>query len=278
MGSISSSPSTSHDVVNTRKSIEDRLQNAAKTGVLNVARLDIKPNSPIWAMLADPEYAAKIKLLDISFNAMKSFPAPITLLINTKSLIASNCSIQKVIDLSSLVSLKQLDVSKNDLEDSTIGPLPLSLTKVNISANHLVRFSESLITLINLQELDISSNRLESVFGIGNLVSLIVLILDENQLVELPSDMANLTKLKKLSVKRNLLLPKSTTTNLQSIPAEIFTQTALDTLDLEGNAYIKKADILSFDGVDIFLERRRKVKERSIQGGALTDLSLFGIE
>ena len=109
-------------------------------------------------------------------------------------------------------------------------------------------------------------------------MGLVVLNLDQNNLVALPESFGNLKALKKLCAKNNMLIPKSPTTGEQSIPVKFFTDTNVDTIELAGNTNITKALILKFEGIDTFLGRRTKSKEKSFQGGALTDMSLFGLD
>ena len=123
-----------------------------------------------------------------------------------------------------------------------------------------------------------SNNRLENIEAISMLIALQLLNLDENHLVEIPESFSNLKALKKISLKKNMLIPKAPSTGNQSIPAGLFTETAVDTIDLEGNTHIKKADIMKFDGVEIFLERRRKSKDKAFAGGAMSDYSMFNID
>jgi Leucine-rich repeat (LRR) protein len=258
--------------------IDAKLETSSKTGVLNLKSQDIKSNSKVWNAIANPDLALKIKTLDLSDNPLKSLPQHISVLDNLKTLIVSKCNLQRTPNLSVLVELKRLDLDGNDLEEETIGPLPDRLLKLTLNTNHLVKFPELLTTLVFLQELDLSCNRLDDIECVGRLTALVVLNLDENNLVDLPESLGNLSKLKKITVKKNLLIPKSPTRCTQSIPRSLFTETAVETIELNGNEYLKKTDILSFEGIDVFLERRRLSKEKSIQGGAMTDFSLFGID
>ena len=36
--------------------------------------------------------------------------------------------------------------------------------------------------------------------------------------------------------------------------------------------------LLAFDGVDDFLARRQRLKQKNLQGGAMNDFSVFGLE
>ena len=285
--------------------IAAKIDHAQKTGVLNLTKQDIKCNSQIWNTIGSPELSPKIKVLDLSSNPLKSLPAHILTLEHMKSCHLSRCNLQRTPNLASLIELKKMDLDNNDLEETTIGPLPTTLIKLNLSFNHIVVIPGILSTLINLEELDLSNNRLQNVDVIGSLVRLVLLNLDDNQLVELPLSFGCLNKLKKLSIKKNLLIPKAPSRGTQSIPEVLFTETPVETIELHGNNYLPKAEVMAFAGtstsfvdlirfifssqtvisnssssigVDVFLERRRKSKEKSFQGGAMTDFSLFGLD
>jgi hypothetical protein len=97
-------------------------------------------------------------------------------------------------------------------------------------------------------------------------------------LTELACDFTPLIKLKKISLKGNAIKAKSSSNpEIQSIPKELFTHTAVDHIDLERNL-ITKQEILNMEGVEVFIERRKKQKDKTMQGGAITDLSLFGFD
>ena len=123
-----------------------------------------------------------------------------------------------------------------------------------------------------------SNNRLENIEAIGMLISLQIVNLDENKLMEIPASFSNLRALKKISLKNNFLLPTAPSTGNQSIPATVFTETGMDTLDLAGNTNIRKADLMKFEGVDVFLDRRKKSKDKAFAGGAMSDYSMFNID
>jgi len=46
---------------------------------------------------------------------------------------------------------------------------------------------------------------------------------------------------------------------------------------VEGNS-ISKAQLVDFEGFERFLERRAKTKDKDLQGGALADHSLCGLD
>jgi Leucine-rich repeat (LRR) protein len=115
--------------------------------------------------------------------------------------------------------------------------------------------------------------------GIGQLVSLVELYLDENGLREVPDEIGRLTKLRILSLKSNNIgrSAPSSSPPRQSLAAALFTDTAVISIDLAGNA-LSKSEVMAFTGVEAFLQRRKLSKDKSFTGGALSDRSLFGLD
>jgi len=221
--------------------------------------------------------ALRLKSLDISNNEIKGLPSELQALVILKTLKASSCSIQRIPNMTGFERLEKFLIDHNDLEMNTIGPLPQSLQSLNISFNHLNTFPLNCHNLINLVELDLTSNRLSTTSGMETLINLSTLILDENMIVEIGIDLGNLTKLQYLSIKTNKLSLKGRTKDNQCIPAEVFQKTSLIHINLAGNNLLK-ADVMSFIGVDEFLQRRLRNKDKNLFGGAMVDHSLFGLE
>ena len=233
----------------------------------------------MWFRLTADGLHLAIKTIDISGNAVKALPVEFYSMINLKILHASRCSIQRVSDLSALDRIIQLDLDRNDLEVDVLGPLPISLQRINFASNHFSGLPPTLNNLINLTELNFTGNRIKSLSGIGSLVALVILILDNNHIEEIPEDASSLVRLKQISMKHNRLQKMSPSNpEKQSIPASFFRLTMVDNIALTGNSELKKADVLGFSGIEIFIERRRKSKEKSLHGGAMTDFDLFGLD
>lgn len=262
----------SNDILN------NKLNMSIKTSILNISNNSLIYKSKFWLNFNNIEIQNKIKSLDISLNNIERIPIEILNLIKLKILIINSCKLIELIDLNILIQLNELQCNHNMLENGKIFGLPQSLIRCDLSYNHFFMFPIELTNLINLKELNLSNNSIELLEGIGSLTSLNLLYLDNNRLRELPEEIQNLSQLKLLSVKFNLFTKRAVTREGQSFPVGLFLSTQLNHLELEGNQSITKAEVLDFEGIDAFLERRKKIKDKHIQGGALSDFSLFGIE
>jgi len=115
---------------------------------------------------------------------------------------------------------------------------------------------------------------------IENLVALTELNLDQNCIVSIPDSISGLKKLKTLSLQHNQICVQSTKfseKNLQPLPKVLFTDTLVVDLNLRGNQ-ITNGQLNDFEGFSVFLERRLKIKSKNLYGGAMTDLSVCGLD
>jgi len=177
-----------------------------------------------------------------------------------------------------LTKLQLLRLDQNDIESDTFtGSLPQSLQQLHLRSNHLTLLPPAIIVLKQLTLLDLSNNRLEDVGGVECLVALKVLLLDNNQIKELPLRMEMLVNIQHISLQYNQIERLAVSREGQSIPSELLISTPLERLDLKGNP-LRQVEIMSFDGIDVFLERRREGKDKALQGGAMVDMSLFGLD
>jgi Leucine-rich repeat (LRR) protein len=259
--------------------VESKLNMSLKTGVLNISEQDLKRNSSVWNKLANEEYAAKLTSINISKNNLKEVPIQILSLRRLKILNMSDCNISIIPGMEYYDQLVNLNISHNDIpSDIKDIALPSSLTHCDASYNRFDNFPTFLINLTTIVELNLSNNHIILLDGIETLTSLTHLILDDNSIFDIPIEIGNLQKLKLLSLKRNKISRDAKTREGYSLPEQLFSETALDNLNLEGNRDLKKSDILEMPGVSIFLERRQKTKEKALHGGALTEYSLFGLD
>jgi leucine-rich repeat protein SHOC2 len=209
---------------------------------------------------------------------MKVLPIEIYLFLQLKTLIASKCAIHRLYDIGFLDKMVTLKLDSNHLESDMLGSLPASLKSVSIACNHFVTIPIAIYELPGLVQLNLSGNRLENLLGIGQLVCLVELNLDDNNITELPEEICNLTKLRAISLKRNKIAKTALNSTNQSIPEKFFTDTSIDNINLQGNIELKQSEVLKFIGIEVFLQRRKLIKDKTLFGGALTDSSLFGLE
>jgi len=162
--------------------------------------------------------------------------------------------------------------------------LPPSLKSLKLDHNAFSSIPPQICSakLIKLVKLDLSYNNLASVpTEISNLTSLTELNLDSNSIVSLPTEVGSLSKLKALSLQNNCITVHSSTVysekNPQPIPASVFRDTLIVDLNLKGNS-MTSTQLNEFDGYHDFLERRKKIKSKGIDGGALTDLDVCGLD
>lgn len=275
MGNKTSSDGTQQG----KKILENKLNMSIKTNVLNISEQKLTLKSKYWLNFKNNnQLKDNLKSLDISRNNLERIPEEIIELYKLKVLIINSCNLNELNDITLLIQLNELQCNHNNLENGKLYGLPQSLIRIDLSYNNFFMFPSELSNLTNLKELNLSNNGIELLEGIGLLTSLTQLYLDNNRLRELPEEIQNLSQLKLLSLKFNLFTKRAVTREGQSFPSGLFLSTKLNRLDLEGNSSITKAEVLDFEGINAFLDRRKEVKDKHIQGGALGDLSLFGIE
>jgi Leucine rich repeat len=194
-----------------------------------------------------------------------------------RKLKCSRCDLIRVFSAISNTGLTHIDADHNQLQVDLVGTLPSSLQQLNLSYNLFSTLPPSVPSLVNLITLDISYNKLESIQGISQLTALTDLNLDGNLLVEVTSEVAQVIKLKRLSVRRNKIGVKAVTFEGQSIHVDVFVSSSIDSMSLDGNS-LTKADIMRFEGISAFIERRRRQKDKTLLMGATTDFDFFGLE
>ena len=249
---------------------QEKLDMSRKTGVLNLSEQGLTNKSSEWHSLADDVFTSKLKSLDISSNNLGTLPDAILMLKNIKILKASNCSLRSCPSLDTLTKLSNLCLSNNCLDGSIFPILPVSLQIIDLSGNSLTSLPGAFSILCNVVVLNISSNSLYNIDGISSLVSLEDLILDDNLITTISPEIGSLSKLRHLSIKRNKL-------QQNCLPESLFVSTMVDHIELDGNTQLKTSDILKYKSIEIFLERRRKTKDKSVSGGGLTNHELFGL-
>lgn len=239
---------------------------------------DLKSSSSAWASLSEADHGTRITSLDISNNPkLREFPAVVTRMAALKVLNASSCELSVIPDLSALHSLTNLKLEHNSLTFSTVMGLPSSITKLDISRNRLVSLPSAFSALANVSVLILSDNQLEDLTGISALVQLVELVLAGNVLARLPEELAQCSKLHTLDLSNNRIRFLEPSAGGPVIPAAVFVRTELHRLQLKGNP-ITQRQVMQLEGIEALLERRRVNKDKLLQGGGLSDGSLFGLE
>lgn len=225
-----------------------------------------------------------LRTLDVSKNKIQNLGR----LSQLKELKSFNCdenqvTITSLSPISKLSKLQSLSLGKNRLNNSTgtFPALPQKVKQLKVNGNALSTIPKQICASISLEKLDLSFNNIAAIPPeICKLVSLTELNLDNNVIVSLPKEIGQLKKLKALSLKNNHIQVTSThftESNPQPIPATLFTNTAIVDLNLGGNP-LTSTQINEFDGFSVFLERRKKVKDKNIHGGALLNTSVCGLK
>jgi len=234
-----------------------------------------------------------LRTLDLSKNALSKNLDRLESLTELKILILDNNHLPagSLNSLAKLHKLQNLSVAGNQLgkplpktheqnspRDPFPASLPTSLKALNLSSNFFSSIPRPVLSkdLVKLEKLDLSSNQLATVpEEISALTKLEELRLDSNMIVSLPSAIGKLTKLKALSLRNNKLQVTGTlneTTNPQPLPKTLFSDTLLIDLNLHGNR-LTNTQLNTFDGFQDFLDRRQKVKSKT-----MTNLDVCGLD
>ena len=168
-------------------------------------------------------------------------------------------------------------------EPEALPSLPTSIKQLKLDNNHFSSLPPQICnpSLLKLEKLDLSFNLLATLPpGIAYLSSLVDINMDSNCIVSLPEEIGELKKLKALSLRNNHIQIQTSVfsvRNPQPIPSVLFTETPIIDLNLHGNK-MTNTQLNEFEGFQAYLERRQKVKNKNIYGGALTDLNVCGLD
>lgn len=258
-----------------------KLENAKKLGVLSLSEhgLDSIPS---------PVYDVPLRTLDLSKNNLTNV-GPLEKLVDLKSLNLDQNKLPagSLVAISKLTKLQNLSLSSNLLgkplpaehRAEPLPELPASLKQLDLSRNFFSNVPRPVISpnLTKLEKLDLSFNQLATVPDeISNLKNLEELRLDSNMIVSLPEAIGLLSKLKALSLRDNKIsltsAPNSNMPTGQPLPKSLFTDTRLIDLNLHGNR-LTNTQLNRFEGYQDFLERRQKVKSKT-----MTNLDVCGLE
>jgi len=284
----------------TGKSIvAQKLANASKLGVLSLSEHKLK-KLPDKVLTVE-----KLTTLDLSKNSLtngdrnlQEIPARLPKL---KILNLDNNKLHcgSLPDLAPATNLQTLQLNHNSLgtqppasksagtsvaallDSSPIPGLPSSLKTIQLTFNSLASIPTQLACahLTSLRVIDLSDNRLAGVLppAMKVLIGLVELRLDRNSISGVSAGIfegGGWSKVKVLSLEDNQI---KSVGEPQSLPEQLFTSTCLHDLNLRNNP-LQKRELMDFDGFDKFLSRRGDVKKKDLDGGAMADLSLCGLD
>eukprot|EP00636_Phaeomonas_parva_P004136 CAMPEP_0118878170 /NCGR_PEP_ID=MMETSP1163-20130328/18187_1 /TAXON_ID=124430 /ORGANISM="Phaeomonas parva, Strain CCMP2877" /LENGTH=276 /DNA_ID=CAMNT_0006813971 /DNA_START=87 /DNA_END=917 /DNA_ORIENTATION=- len=275
MGNSSSSGGKGKDknIKHGRSVLKQKLQRARAAGQLNLDGQGLK------ALPGEVMAIANIKVLSVNNNKIKELPEELGAeLRNLKRLSVDVNRLEALPDFSGNMKMTHLSATENVISLEGLMGLPPSLEAVHLSRNALGTVPEPLLLLPRLVSLDLTGNNIcELPENLGpSWQSLQEFILDDNFLTMLPESMCELRNLKTLSLKRNRIGPKPRD-GPQGIPESLLTSTPVQALELEGNP-LSKEDLMEFEGVQAFSERRLTLKNKSMAGGAATSFDFCGLD
>jgi Leucine-rich repeat (LRR) protein len=239
--------------------------------------------------------AEKTSVLSLSEHGLSRIPREVLELTRLRSLVLSGNNLASLPDLTLMKSLRTLRLDDNKLSSlpsmagldsltelscsgNQIGPggdcvsdLPASIKTLILGRNLLAQFPTSTRNggLPSLQTLNLEKNAITDIPEL-NLPELLELNLDSNRVTHVGAVIVAMKKLRTLSMRHNKIGPAS-------LASELFLETPVSVLNLEGNPLTKK-DLLDCDGIQSFLDRRKELKDRNLMGGAFVSLSVCGIE
>jgi Leucine-rich repeat (LRR) protein len=243
-----------------------RLDRSAKTGILSLQGAKLKTIPP------GTFKNAAIRNLDLSVNALVHVPALLLNLkmlrslnlsqnaLGSKSLKAKNGSAVPALppDLRPLAKLQRLALDRNAL--AAIPLLPRGLQRLTASNNRLAAWPAAVDACGKLRELDLSGNRLTLLDLAPDhaLQQLERLSLDDNTIAALPPSLGRCSKLQNLSAQRN---------RISLVPPQIFSDTAVDRLNLRGNPGLTREGVGKMPGFAAFQARRKRRIDKEIRSG-----------
>lgn len=282
MGNTKSSSSKPRNKVGTRV-VAQKLTTAQKTNILSLTEHKLEEIPPQVFLLTS------LRTLDLSKNKLQNL-GRISQLKELKSLNCDENALgaRSLATIAALGKLTNLSLAKNRMRnppDHSFPSLPPKLKTLKLPCNQFTSIPKQICDpRLSLEKLDLSNNNLACVPPeIGNLVLLTELLLDNNVIVSLPNEIGQLKSLKSLSLKNNHIQLNGNSRqfsekNPQPIPESLFVDTLLIDLNLHGNNKLTSTDLNQFEGFDVFLKRRKTVKDKNLHGGAMIDMSVCGLK
>ncbi|CAH8865629.1 unnamed protein product [Trichobilharzia szidati] len=237
--------------------IAPRLENAEKTGVLQVSNLKLKKipeevkrlrnlrsldlsNNKIEVIDSWISVLKGLKVLNLENNRLKYLPEQLYLLTKLESLNVSNNLLVNFINPSAIVNLTELSC----------------LRTVNLSNNYLTEFPVELcISSIPINVIDLSNNKITIIPNAISALQAIEINLNHNRISAISKNISQCERLKVLRLENNCL-------RLENFPCELLTDSQVSLLCVEGNSFQMK-NFYNLPGYSQYMERFTAMKKKA---------------
>ncbi|KAK4468949.1 hypothetical protein MN116_007613 [Schistosoma mekongi] len=237
--------------------ISPRFEKAAETGVLQISSLKLKKvpeqverlrnlrsldlsNNEIKTIDPWVSVLKNLKVLSVENNKLKYFPSELCLLAKLESLNGSNNLLTSFITPGAIVNLNALS----------------SLRTVNLSNNKLTEFPVELcLKSIPINVIDLSNNQITIIPCAIASLQAIEVNLNYNKISTISTSIARCERLKVLRLENNCL-------RLENFPVELFTNSRVSLLCVEGNTFEMK-DFYNLLGYSTYMERFTAMKKKA---------------
>uniref|UniRef100_A0A7S2WB26 Leucine-rich repeat protein n=1 Tax=Mucochytrium quahogii TaxID=96639 RepID=A0A7S2WB26_9STRA len=248
----------------SKKSQNERMERAAKTGMLGLADAKL-------VQVPQQVYSIqKLRNLDLQNNMLTTISPGICNLKMLKSLNLTNNRIEHLPEgMGVLTNLQNLKLGHNSL--STLPTLPKSIKTLSLSENKFETLPESIKSIDMLVELVADKNKIAGAIPgwIGSLPKLVSIDLSSNEINSIDPNVGSSTTLNILLLADN---------NISQVPQEVLLSQNLARMRLERNN-ITKTRLETTTGFDAFNQRRLAAIDKQLAGGMTnTDRSICGLD
>ncbi|KAF4662779.1 hypothetical protein FOL46_005132 [Perkinsus olseni] len=257
--------------------VEGKCRQASQTKVLALREC---------ALRSLPEDACNmedLRTLDLAFNRLTTLPKEVDWHASLLKLNLSSNQLKEVpSSLVFLIKLQSLQLQDNKIEKVGGYAFPGSLVELNLSNNKLSHIGEEVFETLNaLTDVDVSGNQLQTIptkvlFRVAS-KTLTTVEAEHNKIIEIqwPDNGGDvqLDRLTHMDLSYN---------RLSTVPSELFTNTALVDLWLQGNNpdRLNKYTIKEIPGFSDYVDRRKRKIDKRIdsKAGSKLNLAMCGLE
>ncbi|CAH8593043.1 unnamed protein product [Heterobilharzia americana] len=237
--------------------IAPRLENAEKTGVLQVSNLKLKKipehvkhlhnlrsldvsKNKIEIIDAWISVLKNLKVLNVESNKLKYLPEQIYLLTKLESINANNNLLIHFITPGAIVNLTDLSC----------------LRTVSLANNYLTQFPVELcLKSIPINVIDLSNNQITIIPNAVSSLQAIEINLNHNRISVISNNIAQCERLKVLRLENNCL-------RLENIPCELLRNSQVSLLCIDGNLFDMK-DFYNLPDYSEYMERYTAMKKKA---------------